>query len=146
MIIAGLIGDCYNRRTFLFAFIIISRSAFLLAALFPLDVVSNIFLSVGIISLSIEVYFLFLCTGEIYSTFNRGIAFGYCNFIGRLGGAFASTFIILAKNIGIVPIIFIVFITLTSLISIYFIEETRDTQLKEIEKDGNSQELNLLSY
>ena len=146
MIIIAIFGDNYNRRTILFFTIIISRMCLLIIA-----ILSNInsdtsfiivFYSIGIFFVAVEIYYLYLCTAELFSTYNRSMAFGYFSLVGRLGGFFNSNLMLLSITINLPPTAFIVIITLTSLIGLYAVRETRNSKLKDIEACCYVQEFN----
>lgn len=103
------------------------------------------FFCIGRFSLSFEMYLLYLCTSELFPTYIRNMAIGYCSVIGRVGGILSSNVIGIARSLETSPILLIALLTSTSVIALYFMRETKGETLVDTVKAEKHQEMKTIS-
>ena len=94
-----------------------------------LGIIIHIFDKIGS---SGELFMVWLYVIEVFPTYVRGMAFGWCIFIGKLGGGSNSTVLSLIKMTGLTPVLILGILTSTSLLAAYFMEETKNRELREM--------------
>lgn len=78
-----------------------------------------------------EFFMIFIYTTELFPTSIRNMAFGICNFIGRLGGLLASNLFSLCVLIGVKPsLVLAITLSFAAVVS-FFIEETFGKDIDE---------------
>ena len=68
--------------------------------------------------LSFEFFFIYIITGDVFPVELRGMAFGICNLIGRIGGIVSSNLVLISEVSSISMTLLISLITFTSIFSV----------------------------
>jgi MFS family permease len=144
MIFTSLFGNRFKRKKVVFLSMLITRSGLYFISAFsyfyPNSAIVIIPFAITKLGLSFEFYYLYLCTGELYPTYCRSVAFGLCGIVGRFGGVAQARIVSFANDYGIQPNLIIATVGCLSFISVWVMRETANDEFKEVEegeREGN---------
>lgn len=138
MIFTSLFGNRFKRKNVVFLSMLIARSGLYLISAFsyfsPDSAIVIIPFAIAKLGLSFEFYYLYLCTGELYPTYCRSVAFGLCGIVGRFGGVAQARIVSFANDYEIQPTLIIAAVGCLSFISVCVMRETANDEFKEVDE------------
>ena len=145
IILSNVSCNYFSRKNVFISGVFLSRFCLLVLSMLEANgdsgsITTIMFHILSKIGSSTELLIVCLYIIEIFPTYIRGMTFGWCICNAKLGGGSSSVVLSLINLTGLNPLLGLAVFTSTSFIVAYFMEETCDKELREMEFEDHESE------